>query len=217
MLSLEHGTKKYVGNTIFENVSLHFEPGNYYTLTGPNGSGKSTLMSCLLQHESLTEGKLSLNGTKVRAGHKDFAREVFGINDAIGWMPGITVGEHLELLRANTIAMCQQAVPTAHEALEELGVPQAYDRQPYALSSGQEQRSRLASLLLRPARYYFLDEPEKRLDVAGVQWIADWAHNTVNNGAMVCLATHDSALNALPETRNIAFPLEQSGGFSHEL
>lgn len=214
MFSIEHATKKYVGNTIFENVTLHFQPGHYYTLTGPNGSGKSTLMSSLLQHIGLTEGNLALDGQRVKPGSKDYAEKVFGINDSIGWLPGVTVGEHLELLRAQALTGIADTLPTAKDALEQLGVPQAYDRQPYALSSGQEQRARLASLLLRPARYYFLDEPEKRLDTAGVQWIAQWAQDQVAHGAMVCIATHEPELMKLPHTTSIVFPIDtaEAGG-----
>lgn len=151
-------------------ITVQLHRGTYYTLTGPNGSGKST-MKCLLRQEELTEGYMLLNGASVKSSFLPFRTQVFGINDAIGWLPGVTVGQHLEMM-ARAAAEINEALGTdpenlysPREALEEQ--LQAYDRQPYTLSSGQEQRSRLASLLVRPARYYFLDEPEKRLDATG--------------------------------------------------
>lgn len=210
MIEMRGGTKKFLNNAVFSDATLSFEPGTYYTLTGPNGSGKSTLMSCFLRQAELTEGQLLLDGTVITAGDAVYAREVFGINDAIGWLPGMTVGQHLEMLATHAPPYPGFIPLSPQEALAELGIAQAYRREPYTLSSGQEQRARLTTLLMRGARYYFLDEPEKRLDTDGVTWIADWAQQTVENGAMVCIATHDPLLNRVPGTVNVQFPLPGS-------
>ncbi|MDO4898296.1 MAG: ATP-binding cassette domain-containing protein [Rothia sp. (in: high G+C Gram-positive bacteria)] len=216
MIEVQAAHKAFGENVIFDDVSVQLHLGSYYTLTGPNGSGKSTLMKCLLQQENLTEGQMLLDGVAVKSSSKPFRTRVFGINDAIGWLPGLTVGQHLEMMARSGKKIAADLGTDADdlysplEALEELGVPQAYDREPYMLSSGQQQRSRLASLLVRPARYYFLDEPEKRLDTSGVEWIAEWVDWRVNDlGDMVCIATHDPYLNELAGTVNLRFPLNQ--------
>lgn len=210
-ITVQGGTKRYGENTVFENISVAFQPGTYTTLTGPNGSGKSTLLSCILGQELFTEGKLFLGDQEVLPGNTQYAQQVFGINDSIGWLPGLTVGQHLELLHRNSAHIPQQTATellSPQDALDQLDVPQAWDREPYSLSSGQEQRARLASLLIRDATYFFLDEPEKRLDTDGVQWVAQWSQQRVNAGAMVCIATHDATLNSLNSTNNLRFPLD---------
>ena len=210
MIEIQDGAKKFLSNTVFEHATISFNPGTYYTLTGPNGSGKSTLMSCFLRQQDLTTGRLLLDGRRVTAADAQYAYEVFGINDSIGWLPGLSVGQHLDMLARHAPSYPDFESFTPREALTELGIAQAYDREPYTLSSGQEQRARLAALLMRGAKYYFLDEPEKRLDTDGVEWIADWAKYTVENGAMVCIATHDPVLNAVSGTVNLRFPLAGS-------
>ena len=50
---------------------------------------------------------------------------------------GPKIAQKLGMASSQRMSVCQ--------ALEELGVPQAYDREPHTLSSGQEQRARLAS------------------------------------------------------------------------
>lgn len=210
MIDILEGTKYFNSYNVFKNVTLHFESGNYYTLTGPNGSGKSTLMNCLLYQENLNEGDIFIEGSPIRDNMERYSQSVFGINDSIGWLPGITVGQHLELIYKNHKNIDNPLgikISSVKEALELLEIPQAYDREPYMLSSGQEQRARLASLLLRPANYYFLDEPEKRLDVSGVNWIYEWVNTRISQGAMVCIATHDQTLNSIDNTKNIQFPL----------
>lgn len=216
-LELRDGSKAYGKNLVFEGASLRLEPGTYYTLTGPNGSGKSTLMKCLLQQENLTSGELLLRGLPVASSSRDFRTSVFGLNDAIGWLPGITVGQHLEMMARNALTIYEELgwdyddLYNPREALQETGVPQAYDREAYTLSSGQEQRAKLASLLVRPAHYYFLDEPEKRLDTAGIAWVGEWAQWRVEEGSMVCIATHEPELNQLPGVQNLIFPLKTPG------
>lgn len=218
-LRMEQAAKSYRDNSIFSEISVTFEPGTYYTLAGPNGSGKSTFMSCLLQQEELTEGQVLLDGQPVTSASPEFRVQVFGINDSVGWLPGVTVGQHLEMIAAQGPALAQELgldpkqLLSAREALEELGVPQAYDREAFTLSSGQEQRSKLASLLVRPARYYFLDEPEKRLDTRGIEWVATWAQEQISQGRAVCLATHEPQLNQLAGTHKLAFPLLSEGPY----
>lgn len=211
--SIHQASKSYGDRPIFSDISLSFKPGVYYTLIGPNGSGKSTLMSCLLHQEKLSQGSVLLDGEKVTSTSQSFRLQVFGLNDLLGWLPGVTVGQHLELLARESLPLARglgedpSTYLTAQEALTELGISQAYQREPQTLSSGQEQRARLASLLIRPARYYFLDEPEKRLDKAGLDWIADWVQAKVAGGASVCIATHEPSLTSLPYRQELIFPL----------
>lgn len=88
MIELLAAKKAFKENLVFEDASVQLHLGTYYTLTGPNGSGKSTLMKCLLQQEELTEGQMLLNGVQVKSSSRPFRTQVFGINDAIGWLPG---------------------------------------------------------------------------------------------------------------------------------
>ena len=44
---------------------------------------------------------------------------------------------------------------------------------PGTLSSGQRRRLALASAFVRPRRLLILDEPEQRLDEAGLEWLAE--------------------------------------------
>lgn len=48
MITVNGVTKSYGVRTLFDNVSVRFNPGNRYGLTGPNGAGKSTFMKILI-------------------------------------------------------------------------------------------------------------------------------------------------------------------------
>src|SRR5271169_4559168 len=47
MIVVNELSKSYGSRTLFDNVSVKFNPGNSYGLTGPNGAGKSTFMKIL--------------------------------------------------------------------------------------------------------------------------------------------------------------------------
>lgn len=47
ILTAEHIQKKYNGNTVLRDVSIHMKKGEIYGLVGKNGSGKTTLFRIL--------------------------------------------------------------------------------------------------------------------------------------------------------------------------
>ncbi|MCF8606557.1 ABC transporter ATP-binding protein [Gordonia sp. HY442] len=49
-------------------------------------------------------------------------------------------------------------------------------------------------MFIRPARLVVLDEPERGLDVAGQEWVADELDRLTGEGAAVLIATHSREL-----------------------
>jgi ATPase subunit of ABC transporter with duplicated ATPase domains len=62
------------------------------------------------------------------------------------------------------------------------------------LSSGQRRRLALATALVRPRKLLVLDEPEARLDSAGVAWLAAMLIAEKKTGTSILFASHDAAL-----------------------
>jgi ATPase subunit of ABC transporter with duplicated ATPase domains len=62
------------------------------------------------------------------------------------------------------------------------------------LSSGQRRRLALATALVRPRKLLVLDEPEARLDTAGVLWLAERLVEEKKAGTSILFASHDTAL-----------------------
>src|ERR1700691_1511412 len=60
MIAVSDLGKSYGPQTLFEGVSIQFNPGNRYGLVGANGSGKSTFLRILTGEEGPSAGTVSM-------------------------------------------------------------------------------------------------------------------------------------------------------------
>src|SRR4028118_537347 len=60
MIAVSDLGKSFGPQTLFEGVSIQFNPGNRYGLVGANGSGKSTFLKVLTGEELPSEGTINL-------------------------------------------------------------------------------------------------------------------------------------------------------------
>ncbi|MEV4093058.1 ABC transporter ATP-binding protein [Streptosporangium saharense] len=82
----------------------------------------------------------------------------------------------------------------AGEALAAFDLEGRADLHPLTLSTGQRQRVSLATALVRPSRLLLLDEPERGLDTAFRDRLADILREYAVRGGTVVMATHDLGL-----------------------
>ncbi|MFC4565783.1 heme ABC exporter ATP-binding protein CcmA [Nocardiopsis mangrovi] len=173
------------GVPVLRGVDLTVAPGEVVAVLGANGAGKTTLLRCLagLQQAS---GSVDVLG-RPAADEPDFWREVALVGDEPAWYPGLTVQEHLELMRT-VHGPGRLEVRAAVELFELAGCA---DRAPVSLSTGQRQRLSLAMALLRPSRLLLLDEPERGLDAAFRERLAGLLASYAADGGAVVMVTHD--------------------------
>lgn len=125
-------------------------------IVGPSGSGKSLTLKMIAGIEACDRGSIRLDGHDIAA-LEPAARGVAYVPQNYGLFPHLTVAEQL--------AFPADADPKrARHWIDHLGLRGLEDRQPDALSLGQQQRVALARALVRPARLLLLDEPFSALD-----------------------------------------------------
>ena len=152
----------YGSFVVLQDVDLAVTDGEIVAVTGVNGTGKSTLLSCLAGLHRQAAGTVTVLGGPPRD-DAAFWRAVALVADQPTWYPGLTVREHLELVRLTHEPVRGWCLP-ADELVEVFGLPGRADAVPADLSSGQRQRLSLAAALARPSRLLLLDEPEQSLD-----------------------------------------------------
>ncbi len=178
--------------TIVNGFSLDVYAGDAVALTGRNGAGKSTVLRCLVGADRPDEGTVEVNGIKMSETNPEIRRAVATVIDDLDFFPDLSVVEHLDLLaRAHGIPDADDAVD---EVLNEVQlVPQA-GQLPGTLSSGQRRRLALATAFVRPRSLLILDEPEQRLDIEGVHWLAERLRAERERGLAIVMASHDPTL-----------------------
>jgi ABC-2 type transport system ATP-binding protein len=181
----------YGSVVVLADVELTVTAGQIVAVTGVNGVGKSTLLTCLAGLHRPAAGTMSVLGGPPRD-DPPFWRAVALVADQPTWYPGLTVREHLELIRLTHQPLRGWCLP-ADELIDFFGLAARADASPLDMSSGQRQRLSLAAALARPSRLLLLDEPEQSLDADfRLELAALLREGYAASGGTVIMATHDA-------------------------
>jgi len=187
-------TKKYGDVEVLSGVDLTVTAGKALALRGRNGAGKSTLLRCVTGVDAPTSGTVELDGEAVDERSVRVRRDLAIVLDDMDFFPDLSVVEHLDVFaRAHGVADAEQVVD---EVLAEVRLTPQAAQLPGTLSSGQKRRLALASAFVRPRRLLVLDEPEARLDQAGLVWLTERLLREKAAGLGILLASHDPDLVA---------------------
>ncbi len=201
VLRVKDLTKSFGPVTIIDNFSVDVRPGEAVALTGRNGAGKSTLLRCIIGADRPDEGTVELNGVQMNETNPDIRRELATVIDDLDFFPDLSVVEHLDLLaRAHGVPDPDAAVD---EILDEVQLVPQSGQLPGTLSSGQRRRLALATAFIRPRSLLILDEPEARLDVEGVAWLAGRLKAERQRGLAIVMASHEPTLVEAVATRTV--------------
>lgn len=167
-LTVKQLKKSFGPNTIFSDVTFDHQ-ASALGVAGSNGSGKSTFLKCLSGLLSPTNGSIEWKNN----GHP-LTSAVF--KQKLGYAaPYINLYDELNCREnLNFIAKMRHrdnAEPAIDLWLTNVGLA-AVQNQPYGkLSTGQQQRLRLASALFYDPDILLLDEPGSNLDESGRELI----------------------------------------------
>jgi len=184
--------RRFADVTVLDHVDLDLEAGTAVALTGRNGAGKSTFLRCVTGVDAPTEGTVLLDGEPLDERSSRVRSAMAVVMDDLDFFPDLSVVEHLDLFaKAHRVGDAESLVD---EVLTEVGLLAQAGQLPGTLSSGQRRRLALASAFVRPRRLLVLDEPEQRLDAAGLEWLAGRLLDEKAHGLGVLLASHDPGL-----------------------
>lgn len=182
-----------------KNVTFQVETGQLLAVIGANGAGKSSLclalaglIPTLFQGQML--GAVTIGGMDTRQhspGH--FAGQVgLVLQNPANQLSGMryTVYEEVAFGLEN-LGVSRAEMPSRIEyALQQVGLADQRERSPYTLSSGQQQRLALASILVLQPVVLLLDEPTAMLDPQGSQAVFEIVRTLVRAGTTVVIVEH---------------------------
>ncbi len=165
-VQLEAVCKGYGGRHMaVDRVDMAVADGEFMVLLGPSGCGKSTTLRMIAGLESITSGRISIDGRVVNdVPAKD--RDIAMVFQSYALYPHMSVADNLGF------GLRRRSVPGAEitrrvgEIAGMLGLTPYLARKPAALSGGQRQRVALGRAMVREPQVFLFDEPLSNLDAA---------------------------------------------------
>jgi len=167
-IELKSVTKSYdVGGKKFnalDKISFSIPKGNLVCVLGPSGAGKSTLLNVLGGMDTVSSGKIIIDGediskynpnklTNYRAENVGFIFQFYNI------LPTLTVLENVSIV--NDIV---KKPKNAKEVLKSVGLERHLNKFPGELSGGEQQRVSIARAIAKNPKILLCDEPTGALD-----------------------------------------------------
>ncbi|APA86886.1 polyamine ABC transporter ATP-binding protein [Paraburkholderia sprentiae WSM5005] len=183
--------KKFGETVAVKGVNLTVKKGELFALLGSSGCGKSTLLRMMAGLETVTSGKIVIDGEDL-AQLPPYRRPVNMMFQSYALFPHMTVEANV------AFGLKQEGVPKAelkervHNALELVQMGRFAKRKPHQLSGGQQQRVALARSLVKRPKLLLLDEPMSALDKQIRQRTQIELVNILDQVGVTCMmVTHD--------------------------
>lgn len=181
-------------------ASFSVEQGEMVVIVGPSGAGKTTLLNILGGMDTLSEGRVYLDGKEISSYDKrqltTYRRHevgfVFQFYNLVG---NLTALENVEL--ANQI--CKNPLDAA-SVLKEVGLENRMKNFPSQLSGGEQQRVAIARALAKNPKLLLCDEPTGALDYQTGKAILKLLQDTGRRtGMTIIIITHNAALTSMAD------------------
>jgi putative ABC transport system ATP-binding protein len=182
-------------------IHLDIRRGEFVSIAGPSGCGKSTLLSIIGLLDAPTNGEYTLNERPVqslkpaeRARIRN--REIGFVFQAFNLIGDLTVYENVELPLTYRGMGGAERKRRVSEALERVAMAHRMKHYPAQLSGGQQQRVAVARALAGEPSVLLADEPTGNLDSKNGEAVMDLLRNLHQQGATICMVTHDQRYSA---------------------
>lgn len=195
MIHFSNVNKHYGNFHVLKQIDLTIEQGEVVVVIGPSGSGKSTLLRCINRLETITDGKLTVDGVTVNDKKTDInalRRNIGMVFQHFHLYPHMSVLDNITLAPVKVLGKPKaEAVDTARKLLERVGIPDKANSVPSQLSGGQQQRVAIARGLAMNPKVMLFDEPTSALDPEMIGEVLDVMKGLAHNGMTMVVVTHE--------------------------
>ena len=203
LIELKDITKAFLTEEIetraINNVNITINKGEYLSLSGQSGCGKSTLLSLLGLLDSPTSGSYHINDIDVSSLSRDQrakirSEQIGFVFQSFNLISDLTIFENVMLPLTYQSGLSKQVITDkVNNVLEKVEMSHRKDHYPSQLSGGQQQRVAVARALVNDPAIILADEPTGNLDSKNAQAVLALFDKLHQNGATICMVTHDPA------------------------
>ena len=205
MVRAERVCKSFGALPVLKGVTLSVQRGQVLVLVGPSGSGKSTFLRCITHLETVSAGRLYVDGELV--GYRESRGKLYEMSPREAARQRRDIGmvfQHFNLFPYRTaldniieapvhVKGVRKSVATerARELLNQVGLADKADAYPAQLSGGQQQRVAIARALAMEPKLMLFDEPTSALDPELVGEVLAVMKKLAAGGMKMVVVTHE--------------------------
>ncbi|MFN8088333.1 MAG: amino acid ABC transporter ATP-binding protein [Mycobacterium sp.] len=205
MVVAQQVCKDFGALPVLKGVTLTVGRGQVLVIVGPSGSGKSTFLRCINHLETVTAGRLYVDGSLV--GYREVRGRLHELapRDAAKQRRDVgMVFQHFNLFPHRTAlgnvveapvqvkkVKKSAAVERARDLLNQVGLSDKADAYPAQLSGGQQQRVAIARALAMDPKLMLFDEPTSALDPELVGEVLGVMKKLAAQGMTMVAVTHE--------------------------
>jgi putative ABC transport system ATP-binding protein len=185
--------KQYGSLRALSGVSFAVNRGEWVALMGPSGSGKTTLINILGGLDTLTSGRVVVDGVdlsklsendlvRYRAEKVGFVFQQFHLVSYLTALENVMLAQYFHSVTDEN---------QAGDALKRVGLGDRLTHLPAQLSGGEQQRVAIARALINQPKLILADEPTGNLDEANETIVLQIFRELHNAGHTILMVTHD--------------------------
>ena len=168
IVKFENVVKEYKSGehilTAIDHIDFTIEEGEFVVILGPSGAGKSTLLNLLGGLDTVTSGKIIVDGNNIESFNdnqltKYRAKNVGFIFQFYNLIPNLTALENVELMK-DIVDVDIDGM----KVLASVGLDRHANQFPSQLSGGEQQRVSIARAIVKDPLLLLCDEPTGALD-----------------------------------------------------
>jgi heme exporter protein A len=176
--------------TLFTDVDLAVDAGEWLHVRGANGTGKTSLLRLLAGLSEPAAGQILWDGESISKDSQEYRRNLLFLGHHAAVKEELTGAENLAFsseLDGNGIGEVELL-----SALRRFGLKGREDLPVRYLSAGQKRRVLLARLVTRRAKLWVLDEPFTALDTKAVDMLGTLVGEHLADGGMAVITSHQA-------------------------
>lgn len=192
-----YGSKSTVTKAL-DNISFSVDKGEFVGIMGASGSGKTTLLNCISTIDSVTAGRILVNGVDITqlkfSKLSEFRRNELGfIFQDFNLLDTLTGFENIALALTITKVPAMMINSQVQKVANQLQISDVLEKFPYQMSGGQKQRTAAARALITDPSLILADEPTGALDSKSARMLLESMEKmNAEDDATILMVTHDS-------------------------
>ncbi len=192
-----YGSRNNVTKAL-DRVSFNVDAGEFLAIMGASGSGKTTLLNCISTIDTISAGKILLDGVSIsdlsESEVAKFRRERLGfVFQDFNLLDTLTVEENIGLALTLNHTDPNAVQNKVREVAGKLEITDILGKFPYQVSGGQKQRTACARAMVAGQSLILADEPTGALDSRASKNLLE-IMSAINRdpGATILMVTHDA-------------------------